>query len=105
VSFFRTAGGLLALWGEANLAADARLPPRTDSGFRGVALAMNLDSPDQVDAALAAAVAAGATLLKEGQRTEWGGYQGIFADLDGHVWEVAHNPDWPIGADERPTLP
>jgi uncharacterized protein len=105
VSFFRTAGGLLALWGDENLAADARLQPRRDSGFRGVSLAMNLDSPDAVDAALAAAVVAGARLLKDGQPTEWGGYHGIFADPDGHVWEVAHNPGWPIGADERPTLP
>lgn len=66
---------------------------------------MNLESPDEVDAALAAAVAAGATLLKKGLRTEWGGYHGMFADPDGHVWEVAHNPGWPIGADQGPTLP
>jgi catechol 2,3-dioxygenase-like lactoylglutathione lyase family enzyme len=105
VSFFRTAGGLLALYGAAALAEDALQPAEPAPGFRGVALAINLDSPDEVDAALEAAVAAGGTLLKSPRRADWGGYSGYFADPDGHAWEVAHNPGWPIGPDGRPTLP
>lgn len=73
VSFFRTAGGPLAVWGAAELAAEMG--------------------------------AAGATIVKGARPTDWGGYQGYFADPDGHVWEIAHNPGWPIGADGRPALP
>ncbi|HEX8630086.1 MAG TPA: VOC family protein [Catenuloplanes sp.] len=105
VSFFRTAGGLLSLFGVDDLAADATVEPPTGSGFRGVALAINVDSPDDVDAALATAVQAGGTLVKPAQRASWGGYTGYFADPDGHLWEVAHNAGFPIGPDGRPTLP
>lgn len=80
--------------------ADSTLPR-----FRGVALAINCDSPEQVDETLVAAVHAGAVVLKPGQVAEWGGYSGYFADPDGHVWEVAYNPAWPIGDDGRPMLP
>jgi predicted lactoylglutathione lyase len=105
VSFFRTAGGLLALYGVDDLAADARMPAGPTNQFRGVALAINLDGPDDVDAALSAAVAAGGTLLAPAHKADRGGYSGYFADPDGHAWEVAHNPFWPIGPDGRPTLP
>lgn len=80
--------------------ADSTLPR-----FRGGALAINCDSPEQVDETLVAAVHAGAVVLKPGQVAEWGGYSGYFADPDGHVWEVAYNPAWPIGDDGRPMLP
>lgn len=105
VSFFRTAGGLLGVFGADDLAADATVAPRRDTGFRGVALAVNVDTPADVDAALDSAVRAGGTLVKAPRTAEWGGYSGYFADPDGHLWEVAHNPGFPIGADERPTLP
>ena len=105
VSFFRTAGGLLALWGNREIAADAGLPERTGTDFRGVSLAMNLDSEADVDAAMATAEAAGATIVRPAGKTEWGGYAGLFTDPDGHLWEVAHNPFWPIGDDGRPILP
>ena len=104
VSFFNTAGGLLALWGRDDLAADTRQSPAAE-GFRSTALAMNLDSREQVDAALTNAANAGGTIVRPAEATEWGGYNGYFADPDGHLWEVAHNPDWPIGDDERPQLP
>jgi predicted lactoylglutathione lyase len=65
---------------------------------------MNLDSPAQVDEALSTATAAGGKVLKPGRKTDWG-YQGYFADPDGHIWEVVYNPGFPIGADGRPTLP
>jgi len=108
VSFFRTAGGLLALFGADALAADAMLDTGDAAAvpaFRGVSLAVNVESESEVDAALAAAVAAGGRLVKPPSKTEWGGYNGYFADPDGHLWEVAHNPFWPIGPDGRPVLP
>ncbi|HWC12898.1 MAG TPA: VOC family protein [Acidimicrobiales bacterium] len=105
VSFFRTAGGLLAVWGAAELAADMGAAAAAPRPSRAVALAVNCDSAEQVDEALATAAEAGATIVKGAGPTHWGGYQGYFADPDGHVWEIAHNPGWPIGADGRPALP
>jgi len=104
VSFFRTAGGLLGLYGASALAADAQLPPAAP-GFSGVSLAINVDSPEAVDSALAAASEAGAAVIKPAQATEWGGYHGYFADPDGHAWEVAHNPGWPLNDAGLPELP
>jgi hypothetical protein len=105
VSFFRTAGGLLGLYGADALAADAQISGESDIGFRGVTLATNLGSPEEVDGALADAEAAGARVLKAAQATEWGGYHAYFADPDGHVWEVAHNPFWPLDDAGLPVLP
>jgi hypothetical protein len=105
VSFFRMAGAILAVWGAADLAADAGVANPTSPGFRGVALAVNCDDREQVDATLKAAEDAGGRVLKPAQATDWGGYSGYFTDPDGHAWEVAHNPAWPIGEDGRPTLP
>lgn len=105
VSFFRTAGGLLSVFNVDDLAADATVDPARSAGFRGVALAINVDTAQDVDAALDTAVAAGGTLVKPAQRASWGGYTGYFADPDGHLWEVAHNPGFPIGDDGRPALP
>jgi len=105
VSFFNTAGGLLGLYGAQDLADDAQLPRRTEAGFSGVSLAINIDSRIAVDGALAVAEAAGATIIKPAQATDWGGYHGYFADPDGHAWEVAHNPSWPLGDNGLPTLP
>lgn len=105
VSFFRTAGGLLALWGADALAADAAVTDAPVIGFRGVALAINLPSREAVDNALAAASAAGAPILRPAQETDWGGYQAYFADLDGHAWEIAHNPFWPLDERGLPQLP
>lgn len=105
VSFFKTAGGLLALWNEDSLAADAGLPGAPTADRRSHALAINVESREEVDAALAAAVAAGARITRPALEADWGGYNGYFADLDGHLWEVAHNPFWPMGEDDRPALP
>lgn len=105
VSFFRTAGAILAVWGVDDLAADSRSDSAPPDRFRGVAVAINCDSREQVDATFEAAEAAGASILKAAEVTDWGGYSGYFADPEGHLWEVAHNPGWPIGDDERPILP
>jgi len=88
------AGLLLALYDWTLLAEDATLPPGTASLFRGVTLAQCLESPDAVDAAMTDAAEAGATILKSAAPAFWGGYSGYFADPDGHVWEIAHNPWW-----------
>lgn len=105
VSFFKTGGGLLGLFGVDDLAADAQVEPRADSGFREVSLAINVADRAEVDAALNAAESAGARIVKPAQPTDWGGYHGYFADPDDHLWEVAHNPGWPLGPDGLPQLP
>jgi catechol 2,3-dioxygenase-like lactoylglutathione lyase family enzyme len=98
VAFFQAGGMVLALWSRQALAADAHLSPE-GSGFAGIALAYNTRTRDEVDAVLAEAKAAGATIPKPAEATFWGGYAGYFADPDGHLWEVAWNPHWTIGAD------
>ena len=105
VSFFRTGGALLAVYGQDDLAADAAAEPRRAGGFRGVTLSINVDSAASVDAALAAAQVAGAAIPKPAAAADWGGYSGYFADPDGNLWEVAHNPFWPLGANGLPRLP
>ena len=68
-------------------------------------LAYNVRSPEEVDAVLAEAGAAGATIARPGAGTFWGGYSGVFIDPDGHPWEVAHHPSWTVHEDGRTTLP
>ena len=91
VTFFSAGGVILALFGRAALAEDAMIPD-SKPGFSGIALAHNAHGEADVDAVLAEAVAAGATLIKSARKAFWGGYSGYFADLDGHLWEVAYNP-------------
>jgi catechol 2,3-dioxygenase-like lactoylglutathione lyase family enzyme len=105
VSFFRTAGGLLGLYGVDALALDAQVPSAAHDGFRGVTLAINVASRADVDSAIGTAAAAGAHVTKAPVSTDWGGYHGYFADPNGHLWEVAHNPFWPLGPDGVPLLP
>ncbi len=101
VVFFQANGMALALWGRAALAADAGVDDRP-SGFSGVSIAHNLRSEAEVDVVFAAAIAAGAEAVKIPHRTFWGGYSGYFADPDWHLWEIAHNPHFPL--DERGNL-
>ncbi|MBI3978511.1 MAG: VOC family protein [Chloroflexi bacterium] len=98
IAFFRTRGTVLALYPRDLLADDAHLPPG-GSGFGGITLAHNAASKEQVDAVLAEAAAAGATILKPAQDVFWGGYSGYFADPDGYPWEVAWNPFSPLAPD------
>lgn len=91
VAFFTLNGTWLGLYGWEALAEDAQVPAE-GSGFRGVALAHNLASEKEVDALVAQAVKAGATLVKPPQKVFWGGYSGYFKDPDGHLWEIAYNP-------------
>jgi hypothetical protein len=84
------------------LAADARCP--VDGRFSGITIAVNQRSQADVDRVLAEVQQAGATVIKAAEHTAWGGYSGYFADLDGHVWEVAHNPLWTVNDDGTLTL-
>jgi uncharacterized protein len=95
VTFFYAGGIALALFGRAALAEDAHVK-NSVVGFSGISLAHNVRNEAEVDAVLTQAVAAGARLLKPGQKVFWGGYSGYFSDPDGHLWEVAHNPFWPF---------
>jgi hypothetical protein len=99
ISFFRTAGGVLALYPFDLLAKDAKLPPSRSSGFGGVTLAINVERPDDVQPGLDTAKAAGATILKPAMKAEWGGVSGYFADPDGYPWEVAWAPNAKLKAD------
>ena len=103
VVFFQAGGMVLALWGRAALAADAGIPD--PGGFGGIGLAHNVGSPAEVDAVLEEARVAGATVTRPGEATFWGGYSGAFTDLDGHPWEVAHNPSWTLEADGSVRIP
>ena len=93
VVFFELESGLkLALWPRTSLAADAGLPPGPPSPT-SFSLAHNVASQSEVDAVMAQAARAGATVVKPAQPAFWGGYAGYFQDPDGHLWEVAFNPD------------
>ncbi len=104
VVFFQIPGAVFALWSRRLLAEDARV---TDTGasFGGITLAYNARSKEEVDAVLAEAEAAGASVLKPAEEVFWGGYSGYFADPDGHAWEVAWNPGWSLDAMGRVSLP
>ncbi|MEI4472755.1 VOC family protein [Frigidibacter sp. MR17.24] len=104
VVFFQMNGLVLALFGRADLAADQKRP-LAELGTGAVTLAQNFETKQQVDAAYATALAAGARALKAPEEVFWGGYSGYWADPDGHVWEVAMNPFWPLAKDGGLTLP
>jgi catechol 2,3-dioxygenase-like lactoylglutathione lyase family enzyme len=97
VVFFQAGRLVLALWARTQLAEDSMVEDR--GGWGGITLAHNVRSPTEVDAVLAEAAAAGATIGRPGAETFWGGYSGVFLDPDGHPWEVAHNPHWTLADD------
>lgn len=97
VAFFQAGDMVLALWERAKLAEDSCAEDA--GGWGGVTLALNLGSPEEVDAVIEEAREAGATIGREGAATFWGGYSGLFTDPDGHPWEIAHNPYWTLTDD------
>ena len=103
VAFFRTSGTVLALWSREALAKDANVGAE-GSGFSGFALAHNVAQREAVDSVLEEAVSAGATVLKEAKDVFFGRH-GYFADPEGHVWEVAWNPAFPMAEDGTIRLP
>ena len=104
VTFFDAGGVVLALFGHAALAEDATVG-NSEPGFSGVALAHNARSEGEVEAVLAEAAAAGGKLVKPAHKAFWGGTSGYFADPDGHLWEVAYNPHFPLDENGRILLP
>lgn len=103
--FFQAGGLAVVLWSREKLAADGHLEDPGNDGFGGIALAHNVRSREEVDLIAAAAEAAGATMTKAAEETFYGGYAAYFADLDGHLWEIAHNPGFAIAADGSLQLP
>lgn len=104
--FFQAGGQALSLWSREKLAADSGVRDRPSDGtFDGVTLAHNLRSASEVDELLSVAEAAGATITRAASDTFYGGYAGCFADPDGHTWEIAHNPGFPLNDDGSLTLP
>lgn len=104
ITFIQLKGTVLALYPRDKLAEDVgrdSSPP----GFSGVTLAHNVSSPAGVDAVIKFAVACGATLVKPPEKVFWGGYSGYFADPDGHLWEIAHNPFFPMNGQGHVQLP
>jgi uncharacterized protein len=102
VVFFQAGGMIVALWSRAQLAGDSGV--QDGGGWGGITLAHNVRSPEEVDAVLAEARAAGAAIARPGAATVWGGYSGVFVDPDGHPWEVAHNPHWTLAEDGSVSL-
>ncbi|MEU8076325.1 VOC family protein [Catellatospora citrea] len=103
--FFQTGGIAVVLWGRDKVAADAGVADPGEDGFGGVCLAHNVRSRAEVDAIMAVAAGAGATVTKDATETFYGGYAGFFADPDGHVWEIAHNPGFTLAPDGSLILP
>jgi len=104
VAFYQMGGMILSLFPRGELAKDAGIDP-DGAGLSGIALAYNTRSEAEVDAVLEQAVEAGGTIVRPAGRAFWGGRTGYFADTEGHLWEVAHNPAFPIAADGTITLP
>lgn len=103
--FFQAGGLGFVLWGREELARDSGLADGRGTGFGGITLAHNVRSPQEVDALISAASGAGATVTKPAAATFYGGYAGYFTDPDGHPWEIAHNPGFPLAEDGSLTIP
>ena len=104
VSFYQMHGAALALFGLDDLADDMDRPV-AELRTGAMTLAQNFATEEDVDEAWHRALQAGARAIKAPQATAWGGYSGYFADPDGHVWELAMNPFWPLAPDGGLTLP
>ncbi len=103
--FIQTGGIALVLWDRDKLALDCGLAPGPAGPASAIVLAHNVRSRPEVDAVIAAADRAGATISKPPSETFYGGYAGVFVDPDGHPWEIAHNPGFPLAEDGSLTVP
>ncbi|HWI22349.1 MAG TPA: VOC family protein [Baekduia sp.] len=103
VVFYDAGGTVFSIWGRDDLAKDSAV--QDGGGWGGVTLAVNVPSSDQVDAVIEEARAAGATIAREPGETFYGGYSGVFHDPDGHPWEIAYNPGFPLDDDGAVVLP
>lgn len=112
ICWFKTSGSWVGLFGYDALAADIGLvgegepadPPRPPT-YRGITLAINVNTEEEVDAALSHAASVGGAILKPATKMSWGGYAGYFTDPDGHVWEVARAPGFPVDEQGRIDIP
>jgi predicted lactoylglutathione lyase len=104
-AFFQANGVVLVLWSRDKLAADMGIPDDGSTGWSGVALAHNVASDEEVERVVEEARSNGAEITREPAKTFYGGYAGGFRDLDGHVWEVAHNPGFGLADDGSVILP
>jgi catechol 2,3-dioxygenase-like lactoylglutathione lyase family enzyme len=103
VAFFQLGGIILSLFPRPSAEADSGVTFGT--GVPRVSLAYNTRSKDEVGEVLAAAEAAGGRIVKPAQTAFWGGWYGYFADPEGNLWEVAHNPGFPLAPDGTISLP
>ena len=97
-AFFQANSVVLVLWAREKLAGDMGIPD-DGANWSGIALAHNVASQEEVDQIVERARANGGTITREPSETFYGGYAGAFRDLDGHVWEIAHNPGFGLAAD------
>lgn len=105
IVWFRTADSHIGLFAFEELAADVTIADPKRGSFDGITLAINVEAAEDVARYLSEAEAAGASIVKPATLAEWGGTSGYFADPDGYLWEIAHNPGFPIGDDGRLTIP
>ena len=105
VAFFEAGPIVLSIYGKDALAKDVGLDAQDSATYRATSMAWNCPDEGTVDAVLALAAKSGGTVLKKGHKVFWGGYIGFFQDPDGHLWEVAHNPQFPLTADGHLSLP
>lgn len=100
VAFFTLNGSWLGLYGKDALAEDASVSSKGE-GFNNFTLSHNVESKEEVEAVFAQALKTGATSVKSPQKTSWGGYHGYFKDLDNHLWEIAYNPFFWVGPENK----
>jgi uncharacterized protein len=103
-AFFQANGVVLVLWSGEKLAADMGLDDET-AGWGGIALAHNVGSREEVHEVIDLARRNGGEVTREPAETFYGGYAGVFRDLDGHVWEIAYNPGFGLEDDGSVALP
>jgi catechol 2,3-dioxygenase-like lactoylglutathione lyase family enzyme len=103
--FFQAGGAVVVLWGREKLAADSGVEAGRAGGFGGIVLAHNVRSRAEVDEIVVAAERAGATVTRPPSETFYGGYAACFADPDGHLWEISHNPGFTLAGDGSLILP
>jgi len=104
VAFFQLNGLVLSLFNRDSLAKDAQVE-NLDTGFSGITLAYNAENEEEVRSVIETVRSLGAKILKEPQKVFWGGYSGYFSDLDGHLFEVAFNPFFPLNEKGEVVLP
>lgn len=104
IAFYQIGPLVFGLVPKSEIVREANLQD-AGPGYGGISLAHNVATHAEVDALLAEADAAGGAIMKPAEKAEWGGYSGYFADPDGHLWEVAHNPHWTLAEDGGVLLP